>query len=226
MALRKRTSGAAALGMAVLIGCGLSAPPAKAAYVVTIEEVGSDVVATGSGSINFDALDLWGDEEDPSLIDASEGALVIGPAIPTDDIYYSGIAGPAVAFGSGDEFFADSGSGAVVGLGTFEETSGGVIAVPEDAVSGAALGTSTATFANATLMSLGLTPGTYVWTWGSGPTADSFTLEIATARGASAVPEPGTWAMMLLGLAGFMTLRTRGRSGSPATVGGGSRYSD
>ena len=135
---------------------------------------------------------LWGDEEDPSLIDASEGALVIGPAIPTDDIYYSGIAGTAVAFGSGGEFFADSGSGAVVGLGTFEETSGGVIAVPEDAVSGAALGTSTATFANATLMSLGLTPGTYVWAWGSGATADSFTLEIATARGASAVPEPGT----------------------------------
>jgi PEP-CTERM motif len=226
MAFRKPTSGAAALGMAMLAGCELLALPAKAAYVVTIEEVGSDVVATGSGSINFDALDFWGDEEDPSLIEASEGALVIGPAIPTDDIYYSGIAGPAVAFGGGDEFFADSGSGAVVGLGTFEETTGGVIAVPEDAVSGAPLGISTATFANATLMSLGLTPGSYQWTWGSGPTADRFTLEIATERGASAVPEPGTWAMLLLGLAGFMTLRTRGRSGSPATVGGGSRYSD
>jgi hypothetical protein len=50
-----------------------------------------------------------------------------------------------------------------------------VVAVPRDYVSGAPLGTSTATFANATFMSLGLTPGAYVWRWGSGPTADTFT---------------------------------------------------
>ena len=164
-------------------------------------------MATGSGSINFDALALFGDEIDPSLISASDGALIIGPTTPTDDAYYSGVTGPAIAFGTGGEFFADGGGGAIVGLGTFDETSGGVVAVPQDYVSGAPLGTSTATFANATIKSLGLTPGAYVWSWGSGPTMDTFTLDVGV--GAGAVPEPATWAMMLLGLAGLALARIR-----------------
>jgi hypothetical protein len=57
----------------------------------------------------------------------------------------------------------------------------------------------TSTYDNATFASLGATPGTYTWTWGSGAHADSFTLQI----GAAAVPEPSTWAMMLLGFAGL-----------------------
>jgi len=208
MRLEKPIGRAAALG--IVVGCGRSVPPAEAAYVVSIEQVGSDVVGTGSGSIDFDALALYGDELDSSLIAASGGALIIGPTTPTDDAYYSGVAGPAIAFGTGGEFFADSGAGAIVGLGTFNLTSGGVVAVPLDYVSGAALGTSTATFAGATIASLGLTPGSYVWSWGSGATADTFTLDIVAGAGVgAAVPEPATWATMLLGLAGLMLLRKR-----------------
>jgi hypothetical protein len=40
--------GAAALGVATLVGAGLSAPSAQAAYVVTLAQVGSNVVATGA----------------------------------------------------------------------------------------------------------------------------------------------------------------------------------
>jgi hypothetical protein len=42
--------------------------------------------------------------------------------------------------------------------------------------------------------SLGLTPGSYLYHWGSGANADSLTIEIGNPGGA--VPEASTWAMM------------------------------
>lgn len=48
--LAKRMAGAAATGMAMLIGTGLSGSPARAAYIVTLVQEGSDVVQTGSGA--------------------------------------------------------------------------------------------------------------------------------------------------------------------------------
>jgi MYXO-CTERM domain-containing protein len=68
-----------------------------------------------------------------------------------------------------------------------------------------------ATF-NGTLASLGLTPGTYVYTWNSSPVGaalrdDSITVKIG-------VPEPSTWTMMALGFAGLglAGFRSRRRS--------------
>jgi hypothetical protein len=47
--------------------------------------------------------------------------------------------------------------------------------------------TDSATYDGATFASLGVTPGTYVWTWGTG--ADqSFTLEIGTTPLPAALP--------------------------------------
>ncbi len=190
MALRKQMAHATALGVAMLIGFGLCVPRAQAAYTLTIQPSMAGVTATGAGSINFDALAFFGDELDTSLIAASGGAVIVGPTTPTDDTFYSGITGPAIAFGPGDEFLADSGDGAIVGLGTFDETSGGVVAVPLGYVSGASLGTSTATWSGATITSLGLTPGDYVWTWGSGATADSFTIDIISGGRLPRRPNP------------------------------------
>src|SRR5215471_4892730 len=49
--------------------------------------------------------------------------------------------------------------------------------------------------------------GTYVWTWGTGEDADSFTLDIKAAK---TVPEPASLTVLALGLAGLrMALRTR-----------------
>ena len=56
----------------------------------------------------------------------------------------------------------------------------------------------TSTYLNATFASLGITPGTYVWNWGSGAHADTFTIQIGAA-----VPEASTWAMLLMGFAGL-----------------------
>jgi hypothetical protein len=70
----------------------------------------------------------------------------------------------------------------------------GSIYVPRNYVSGRPL-MSTLTWDNATFASLGVTPGTYVWTWGSGANAGSFTLRVA-------VPEPAKLGLITFGLLG------------------------
>jgi hypothetical protein len=72
--------------------------------------------------------------------------------------------------------------------------------VPSGYVSGADLGTSTATWTGASFASLGLAPGSYVSAWG----ADSFTVNV------NPIPEPATWALMLLGLGAIGSV-VRGR---------------
>jgi hypothetical protein len=63
--------------------------------------------------------------------------------------------------------------------------------------SGAPL-SDTATYAGQSFATLGLAPGVYLYTFGSGTNADTFTVEVSAP-----VPEPSTWAMMLIGFAGL-----------------------
>ena len=58
-------------------------------------------------------------------------------------------------------------------------------------------------YSDATFATLGLIPGVYVWNWGSGAHADTFRIDIIAGSGASPVPEPSTWAMILAGFAGL-----------------------
>jgi hypothetical protein len=53
------------------------------------------------------------------------------------------------------------------------------------------------------LAALGVTPGTYTWTWGTGRTQNSLGLSIPAP---TVIPEPGTLGMLgtgLIGLAGM-----------------------
>ena len=159
--------------MFLVTAAPFSVRPAQA-YTVTLDQVGSNVVANGSGAINLMGLTFFGTGSSSVQVFAKGGLILTGPTVAGDigQTIYTGFTGPA-SFGSGGRFFANTGSGDFVGI----FASGAMLDVPLGYVSNAALSDSM-TFNNATFASLGLTPGTYVWTWGTGLMNQNFTLQI------------------------------------------------
>jgi hypothetical protein len=164
---------AALAALAIITLWGVSIRPAQAGYTVTLQQVGPNVVATGSGPLDLTGLTFLMHGTAEPIIKAANPAFILTGAVLGLDIYER-ITGPT-SFGSGDQFFADSGGGNPVGMRISDMTLG----VPRGYVSGAAL-SSNATWNNATLATLGVTPGTYVWTWGTGAN-QNFTLKILAA---------------------------------------------
>ena len=148
-----------------------SVRPAQA-YTVTLEQVGANVVANGSGAINLTGLTFFSGDchsADPNAVSEQYyGARALGRGH-----VYTGFTGPT-SFGSGVFFFANTGSGDLVGI--IEQVLA-TSSVPQGYVSGTALSDSM-TFNNATFASLGVTPGTYIWSWGTGLPNQNFTLII------------------------------------------------
>jgi len=193
----------------------------NAAYIVTLEEQGNNVVATGSGSVNTTSLPFRG----PfgflgfSTIIPLAGSIVIGEPVIigpvpgfTEDIY--GLPDSILpAFGpppftSTDTPFHSGDLTGIRGLSPQNQ-----LFVPHDYTSGGPL-TGTATWIDATFVSLGVTPGTYVTTWGSGANADSFTIQI----GPAAVPEPSSLALLALPLGLVLLLATQHRRDIPTEL--------
>jgi hypothetical protein len=162
----------------------------RAAFVLNVNQAGSDVVMIGSGSIDTAALNHLDIGGVVGEVHASTGEVYTGPTSITSIAVFDSISGPS-NFGTGGSVLASSGSGNTVGV------SGNALIFA--GASGAPL-SSTDTYSGKTLASLGLTPGTYVWTWGSGADADSFTVNILA-------PEPAS--LSLLGLAGLVLVRRR-----------------
>jgi hypothetical protein len=77
-----RMVGASAISAVILIG--LSAPLAQAGYVVTLEQVGGDVVATGSGAIDLTGLSLEGHSSSVAGMEQELGGYsLVSPRAPT-----------------------------------------------------------------------------------------------------------------------------------------------
>ena len=184
----------------LLLVLALASAPATAGYIVTLQEVGSDVVATGSGPIDLTGLTFFIPNGAPAAVVPDRGEIFTGPAVSTPVDTYTGLTGP-LSFGGFVLHFADSGSGDTVGISgdpSHGFGSPGFLVVPAGYASGDPL-SDTATYLNETFSSLSVTPGTYVWSWGTGPN-QNFTLVIEQE---ASVPAPATLALLGLGLAGL-----------------------
>ena len=166
-------------------------------YVVTIEQVGANVVATGSGEFDLTGLTVIGSanaQNGPS-INPSNGYN------PSGTLVYLGYAEPVAEFsgtvtystnsiGSGGNTLANAASGPVVefrpaGIDLYtSQLVAPALFLPTGSIDGqitylpnnlVLLSSSTDIFYNTTIAGLGITPGTYTWTWGSGA-YQSFTI--------------------------------------------------
>jgi hypothetical protein len=201
---------AAAVGLVV-------AAPAFAAVQISISQFGNDVVETATGSLDLSGLTGPGTAPTQSYTNAILANIIMGPDTDVTDhsgqaAIYAGnhgspIAAP-VSFGTGASSFIPT---AVSGdtFGTIFDGFGRYLIVPHGYVSGAPI-SSSALFANQSLVSMGLTPGTYVFSWPS----DLISIEIGGVG--SAAPEPELWAMMIMGLGGAGAMLRRRRMASAA----------
>jgi hypothetical protein len=132
----------------------------QAAYTFTMQQSGPNVILEGSGSINLAGLSFGRTGNYPEgFIGPSTGIILVKGASD----FYSGVTGPS-SFGPGGQILAENPMGDPVSV----LPGNGQLGVPQGYVSGASLLNNGMTFAGATLASLGVTPGTYVWTWASG----------------------------------------------------------
>ena len=176
----------------LVVACSLiiaACPAAKSADLnFTVQQVGNNVVTSASGFAVTTALTNngsaeWGAAIWPSF---SFGSLLIsGPSTSANVDNYSGFTGSG-SFGAGSIITASSGTGDYVGI--ISNGSSSQLYLPVSYVSGSSI-TSSSTYNNNTISGLGLTLGTYNWSWGSGATAGTAQLTIGT------VPEPSTYAL-------------------------------
>lgn len=172
---------------ALLFACSHS----HAAYTVRMVQSGPDVVATGSGSLDTSSGQFGGSLPIPPAIVPQVAQIFVG-AMPPAIAYLVNGTGPA-DFGPGNGTAASSATGDPAGA-----INGGLV-VPVGYVSGTPLAPSTTTWAGTTIAALGVTPGTYVWRWGAGASADSFTLEVASPGvSATSIPTVNEWALMAM----------------------------
>jgi hypothetical protein len=154
---------------AALLSIGLHIEEVNAGATLTITESGGDLVVTGAGTLNTSGLSFSqtlntgpGINPSASFLEISTGAVDL----------YGDISGPA-DFGTGPYTSPSSGSGDRFGI----RAGNSQLSVPSGYVSGTPL-TGTSTFADMSFADLGLTPGSYTWTWGAAANADSLTINV------------------------------------------------
>ena len=181
---------------ALIIGAGLfGAVEAHASATLLFTESGGNVDGILSGSLNLTGMTGEGSYLAAVGIDPHLARVGTGVSSAAQTLF-TGLTGPAL-FGVGG-FSLPTTS---IGDAMFVAGDLGWLFLPSSYVSGASLSALIA-FNGTSYSSLGITPGDYLYTL---PSGDTLAINFAVA----AVPEPSTWAMMLIGFAGlgFMGFR-------------------
>jgi hypothetical protein len=141
---------------------------------------------TASGSLNINDLTyITTTTLGGSGIGVNTATFIMGSNGDFDT--YSGFTSTPSDFGTGGGGASTSSSGDIFGV-IFQGTPPYELAVPKSYVTGSAI-SSTQTFSGETFGSLGLIPGTYTYTWGSGANADLINVVVGNA-GVTPTPTP------------------------------------
>jgi hypothetical protein len=177
--------------LTICVGFAFFVFKTNAAVTITIQESGSDVIATSVGSYTVpSSAAIPGDFSQKTFIEPVNGVIYLTPAIaptttPLKRYVVTDLSCSFTRLGTAATRNATS---------TTLSQSFGVspvpklIIAPSSAIGGSSVDVSgTVTFANRTIASFGLTPGTYTCTWNS--SSDSLTIYILSKPIASAVSQ-------------------------------------
>lgn len=196
---------AARIGLAAA-GLLLAAHAAQAAVTITFTETGSGVFATTSGSLSTSGLTATGFQQGGGIQPSGGAYAVVGTGSANNTWSASGFTGPT-SFGTGTTFWqAGSNTGPAVGVRL--AAPGPWLILPSNYVSGTALN-STSNYGGMSLSALGMTPGTYTWSW----TGDSITLVVVAAAAVSPASQTAVSGTVGTSLS-TSTLTTSGFSGT------------
>jgi hypothetical protein len=148
-------------------------------FNVSISQQGPDVVWSGSGIFNLTDLTLQTTSTLGAGYAANQAIWAAGPSATVSVDQWSGPSFTTypTSFGTGGSGAIGASGGSLFGI--LPGGSGRVVVVPAGYTSGTFISGST-TYTNSTISGMGLTPGTYTWSWGTGGNVSTMIMTITS----------------------------------------------